>query len=611
MSAGNTFDIIVVGAGHAGIEAAAAAARLGARTALVSGNLDTVGKMSCNPSVGGVAKGQLAREVDALGGLMGLATDATGIQFRTLGLSKGPAMWSPRAQCDKAAYAAWMKQAVEGQADLFPVQGEAWELVTAAGIEGSPVHVTGLRLRDGRTLTAQRVVITTGTFLKALMHQGETRTAGGRMGDQAAQGLSDCFVQLGLRLIRHKTGTPARVHADSIRWELCTEQPGDDPPRPFSFLTAAITQAQISCWQCHTTPAAHAHILANLHRAPMYNGQIASIGPRYCPSIEDKVVRFKERDSHHLFLEPEGRTTKEIYVNGLSTSLPLDVQDAVLKEVPALAGAHVLRYGYAVEYDVVAPDQIDHTLQVRSVAGLYLAGQINGTSGYEEAAGQGLMAGANAALTLAGREPLVLSRADAYIGVLIDDLVTRCPDEPYRMFTSRAEHRLHLRADNADRRLAPLAARCGLIGPERAAAVAAKDAAISALVGGVDDTTMRRISGEALDLAAAQALVPALAAAPLTVAEEAWVELRYATYLERQAVRIARQQRLRDLPLPADLDLVAIRTLSTEGRLTLQRRRPRTIGEAGTLPGVTQADIETLWAVMQGRLRRPGLMADG
>jgi tRNA uridine 5-carboxymethylaminomethyl modification enzyme len=591
----DVFDVIVVGAGHAGIEAAAAAARLGCRTAVVSSNLDTIGKMSCNPSIGGVAKGQLAREVDALGGLMGLATDATGIQFRTLGLSKGPALWSPRAQCDKAGYACWMKERLEATPNCFPIQGEAWDILR----EGEAV--SGLALRDGRTLRAPRVVCTTGTFLRGLMHQGETQTGGGRMGDPAASGLSASFQALGLRLLRHKTGTPCRLHADSIRWDLCEEQPGDDPPLPFSFLTTAITQTQLSCWICHTTTASHEVIRANLHRAPMYNGQISSVGPRYCPSIEDKVVRFSDRDSHHLFLEPEGRRTKEIYVNGLSTSLPLDVQAQVLRAIPALADAHVLRWAYAVEYDVIAPDQIDHALQVRSVPGLFLGGQINGTSGYEEAAAQGIVAGANAALTLGGRPPLAISRADGYIGVLIDDLVCRLPEEPYRMFTSRAEHRLHLRADNADRRLTPMAARCGLVDAGRAAVVEAKETAVRALMARIPAETARKVAGEGMERAATLALLPALAAAPADVAHQCWVELRYATYLERQEARIGRLRHFRDLPLPEHLDYAAIGCLSHEGRLRLSARRPRTLGEADTLPGVSQADMETLYAALQSR----------
>ena len=595
-----TWDVLVVGAGHAGIEAAAAAARLGARTALISGNLDTIGKMSCNPSIGGVAKGQLAREIDALGGLMGLATDATGIQFRMLGRSKGPALWSPRAQCDKAAYSTWMKERVEATPNIFPVQGEAWDIVCS---ETQPKTVIGIRLKDGRLLSAPRVIVTTGTFLQGLMHQGETKSSGGRMGDAAATGLSAALAGLGLRLLRHKTGTPCRLHGDSIRWDLCEEQPGDEPAIPFSFLTERIEQPQMPCWACYTTDEAHAAIRENLHRAPMYNGQIASVGPRYCPSIEDKVVRFADRSGHHIFLEPEGRRTKEIYVNGLSTSLPVDVQDRVLKAIPALAGAHVLRYGYAVEYDVVAPDQMTHALECRSVAGLYFAGQINGTSGYEEAAAQGLMAGANAALSLSGREPLVLSRADAYIGVLIDDLVTRCPEEPYRMFTSRAEHRLHLRSDNADRRLTPLAAKVGLVDATRAATVATLESEVAALLRRVPEAVGRRIAGEGRPLEDICATLPELTDVSPRVREQVWITLRYATYLERQQTRIERLQRNRDLPLPADLDLATCTAISHEGRQKLVRGQPRTLGEAETIPGVTQADIETIWALMQARLR--------
>jgi tRNA uridine 5-carboxymethylaminomethyl modification enzyme len=592
------WDVIVVGAGHAGIEAAAAAARLGARTALVTGNLDTVGKMSCNPSIGGTAKGQLVREIDALGGWMGLAADATGIQFRMLGLSKGPAMWSPRAQCDKLAYHRWMKHRVETTPNLYPIQGEAWELLT----EGR--RITGLGLRDGRHLIGPRVVVTTGTFLRGLMHQGAVKTDGGRMGDHAAQGLSGGLSGLGLRLIRHKTGTPCRLLGRTIKADLCEPQPGDDPPVPFSYLTSAITQPQVDCLGCRTTPEAHAIIRANLDQAPMYNGQIQSVGPRYCPSIEDKVVRFADRDSHHLFLEPEGRDTDEVYVAGLSTSLPVTVQAQVLAAIPALAEAHVLRWAYAVEYDVVAPDQIDHSLAVRGVDGLYLGGQINGTSGYEEAGIQGLLAGANAALSLAGKAPLILSRADGYAGVLVDDLVGRCPDEPYRMFTSRAEHRLHLRSDNADRRLTPLAAACGLVDAARGAAVAAKSEAVAAAVAAAGPEAGGRIAGEGMDLAQAKAAYPALAAADAVIAEAAWIELRYATYLGRQEQRIAQLTRQRDLPLPADLDYARLVMISTEGRAKLAKHRPRTLGEARGLPGVREADIESLYAVMQSRAWR-------
>jgi tRNA uridine 5-carboxymethylaminomethyl modification enzyme len=596
LSSRHSFDVIVVGGGHAGIEAACAAARLGCRTALVSGNLDTIGKMSCNPAIGGMAKGQLAREVDALGGMMGLATDANGIQFRMLGRSKGPAMWSPRAQCDKATYNQWAKHYVEMQSNILPVQSEALSLE-----RDDAGNISGVGLRDGRTITSTRVVLTTGTFLQGLMHQGESKNKGGRMGDAAAVGLSASLKQCGLRLIRQKTGTPMRIHAASVNWDLCEEQPGDEQPQPFSFLTENIQQKQISCYSTYTNPEAHKHILSNLERAPMYNGQIDSVGPRYCPSIEDKVVRFSDRDKHHIFLEPEGRDCQEIYVNGLSTSLPIDVQDQVLNEIPALKNAHVMRYGYAVEYDVVPAQQLDHTLQVRSVPGLYLAGQINGTSGYEEAAIQGLIAGANAALSLGNQDALILSRSNAYGGVLIDDLVVRAPEEPYRMFTSRAEHRLHLRQDNADRRLTPLAASLGLVSAERADGVAKKEAAIQALREQCPEDVQRRISGEAMDFESACAVFPSLAETDFKIAEQAWIELRYTAYLERQQVRIEKLQRMGSMTLPADLDYDDVPTMSTEGRHLLQERLPRTLEEASLIPGVKQTDIETLWSYLQSK----------
>ena len=598
-TARNRYDILVVGAGHAGIEAALAAARIGARTGMVTGNLDTIGKMSCNPAIGGMAKGQLAREVDALGGAMGLATDANGIQFRLLGRSKGPAMWSPRAQCDKAAYATWMKHYVESQDNVWPIHGDVVDLIVDDS-EAQPT-VQGVRLRDGRELFAAHTVLTTGTFLQGLMHQGETKTAGGRTGDAPATGISGTLHKLGLKLIRQKTGTPMRIHGDSVNWDLCDTQPGDDEPQPFSFLTEKIIQPQIDCYSCYTTPEAHDIIRANLERAPMYNGQIDSVGPRYCPSIEDKVVRFASRDKHHLFLEPEGTHTREVYVNGLSTSLPIDVQDNVLAKIPALENAHVLRYGYAVEYDVVAADQLDHTLRVRSVQGLSLGGQINGTSGYEEAAIQGLMAGANAALALAGKDPLIINRAEGYCGVLIDDLVTRCPDEPYRMFTSRAEHRLHLRHDNADRRLGAAAHQAGLIDDQRKAAIDYKEQAIADTLKLVPADITRRISGEALDFAATAALVPQLNELEPITAQQVWIELRYHSYIERQQDRIDKLERMSHLKLPADLDISSVPSLSNEGRQLLTNRSPRTLGEASMLPGVSRSDIEHLWAFLKAR----------
>ncbi|MBL9080759.1 MAG: tRNA uridine-5-carboxymethylaminomethyl(34) synthesis enzyme MnmG [Planctomycetales bacterium] len=589
------YDVIVIGAGHAGTEGAMAAARLGARTALLTTSLDTVGQMSCNPAIGGVAKGQIVREIDALGGIMGRVIDATGIQFRMLNLRKGPAMHSPRAQADKRAYQNEVKRLVECQPNLDLRQEVVEDLVVED--VGSGPRVCGVLVRGGAEYRARQVVITTGTFLRALMHTGEAQTPGGRAGEGTTAGISGALAKLGIRLQRFKTGTPPRLNGRTIDYTRCELQPGDEDPRPFSFLTEKLPEPQVPCHITYTNDAVHELIRANLHRAPMYSGQIQSSGPRYCPSIEDKVVRFADKDRHQLFLEPEGRATHEVYVNGISTSLPRDVQDQLFKLIPGLENAQIMRYGYAVEYDFAPPEQLWPSLETKTVRGLFLAGQINGTTGYEEAGAQGLLAGANAALAARGDESLVLRRNDGYMGVLIDDLVTKGVDEPYRMFTSRAEYRLLLRHDNADRRLTPIADKLGLIDDERRQKFAAKAAEIERTLQLLQAT---RVGGESLEQflvhptstwEGAVERLPELASVSKDAAEEVVNDVKYAGYVERQEFEIARIERLAEKRIPASFDFGAIKQLRTEAREKLLKVRPASLAQAARISGITPADL--------------------
>ena len=608
------YDVLVIGAGHAGVEAACAAARLGARTALLTTNCDTVGQMSCNPAIGGVGKAQLVREVDALGGVMARAIDATGIQYRVLNRSKGPAMHGPRAQADKKLYQMEAKRLVEETPNLDLRQETVEELVVEPlagdGVAAPAWRVTGVRVRGNAEYRAAAVVLTTGTFLQAVMHTGEAQVAGGRAGEGTTSGVSRALGRLGLRIDRFKTGTPCRLSARSIDFSQLDVQPGDDQPQPFSFLTDRIEQDQMVCWITRTTAAIHDLIRANLHRAPMYSGQIRSRGPRYCPSIEDKVVRFADKESHQLFLEPEGRRTQEVYVNGISTSLPRDVQDAMIRLVPGLERARIIRYGYAVEYDYCPPDQLTASLESKLVGGLFFAGQVNGTTGYEEAAAQGLVAGANAALLPAGRRPLLLDREDSYIGVLVDDLVTRGVDEPYRMFTSRAEHRLALRHDNADRRLTPLAAELGLAEPERVARLAEKtagiEAAVALLAGArVEGVTLfDRLKRPEVGWAECVAWLPALAAVSPHVVEQVENDIRYAGYVKVERERIERQRSVASRPIPPGFEYANVRHLRAEAREQLERIRPQTLGQAGRVRGITPADLTLVLVHLEGRSGR-------
>ena len=609
------YDLMVIGAGHAGCEAALAGARMGLRTAVVTLRRDRVAFMPCNPAIGGLGKGHLVREIDALGGQMGRVIDAAGIQFRVLNRRKGPAVWSPRAQADKALYSDVMRRTLESQPRLDILEASIVGLVTEPD-HGRP-RLRGVRTATGDTIATRALVVTTGTFLEALMHVGTDQVRGGRSGEPPATGLSDSLRALGLRLGRLKTGTPPRLLRDSIPFERFEAQPGDDPPRPFSHATEKLEVEQVNCWIAQTTEDVHAIIRANLHRAPMYNGQIRSTGPRYCPSIEDKVVRFSDRQSHHLFLEPEGRTSPEIYVNGLSTSLPRDVQHEIVRRIPGLENAEIARYGYAVEYDYAPSDQVLDTLETRAVEGLYLAGQINGTSGYEEAAAQGLVAGINAAARLLELPPLVLQRSEAYIGVLVDDLVRMTLSEPYRMFTSRAEFRIALRIDNAAERLMPYAERYGLLDAEvrrlrevDAQACALLDAALPRRVPAAEVDKLAASTGAALGAGPATIerllrtpgitvndmlhLLPEAGAARSEAVEKFEVAVKYAGYVRRQERAVAEAARLESREIPPHIDFGKIPGLSTEAAAKLERQRPRNVAQASRIDGVRAADLSLL-----------------